>query len=301
MNSMNTSFISCFRHGLIAALICLCAVQTQAQTGGAVLLRGQGVVITADDVLADMERLPDELRRELMAEPAKIEQLAVNLYVRRVLAKRAADAGFDKDPRIVAIQQIGADKFLSEIYLGKTVAATQPPDDNALEKLARAYYVANEAEFTHGEQRRVRHILIGKAEPKANALAEELLKKLQDGADFASLAKDYSADSVTKPNGGDLGWFGAGKMVPSFERAAFGMAKKGDLAGPVETPYGLHLLRLDGIRPPGKRPYDEVSGDIKRSLLEKLAKERRAEIIVPIRDSAQPDPLAIKSFTQQGR
>lgn len=299
---MNFTKVASFlfsRHGWLVATAVL--LSTSVSVHATIIVQGEGVAITVDDVLADAERIPDELRRELLSVPAKIEQLATNLYVRRVLAKRAADAALDKDPRIAAMQKIGSDKFLSELYLADAIAKIPPPDEAALDKLARAYYLANEKEFRHGEQRRVRHILIGKDQPQPGARAAEVLEKLQKGADFSVMATEYSDDAVTKNSGGDLGWFGEGRMLPSFERAAFALKTKGDLGGPVETPYGLHVIRLEGVRGAGKRPYDEVSADIKRVQLEKLAKERRAEILMPIQSSARADRTAIDALASKYR
>jgi parvulin-like peptidyl-prolyl isomerase len=71
----------------------------------------------------------------------------------------------------------------------------------------------------------------------------ELLSELRGGADFAKIAKDYSQDPVSAAQGGDLGWFGKGMMVPEFEKAAYS-AKIGELVGPVKTNYGFHIIKV---------------------------------------------------------
>lgn len=279
-------------------LILLGAMPAFSQAGAEVLVRGQGVVVTADDVLAETERLPDELRQGVLTAPVKLEQLTANLYVRRVLAKQAQEAGLDRTPRVAAAQRIASDKILSDAFLANAVA-DRLPGEEALEKLARTYYAGEDKQFAALEQRKIRHILVAKTHANAQARALEVLEKLRNGADFSALAKEYSDDPGTKNKGGDLGYFGRGRMVKAFEDAAFGIDKTGELAGPIETPFGVHILRLDGIRPPGKLPYDEVSTEIKRTLREKLAGERRLEIAAPIRETIEFDRGAIEAFARQ--
>lgn len=85
---------------------------------------------------------------------------------------------------------------------------------------------------------KARHILV--ADEKT---AKEVIAKLNKGEDFAKLAKQYSKDTGSAQKGGDLGWFGAGKMVAEFENAAYAL-KKNEISGPVKTQYGYHIIQL---------------------------------------------------------
>ncbi|HYJ87850.1 MAG TPA: peptidylprolyl isomerase [Pyrinomonadaceae bacterium] len=76
------------------------------------------------------------------------------------------------------------------------------------------------------------------------AKAEDVLKRVRAGEDFAKLAKEFSSDAGNKDKGGDLGWFGKGAMVPAFEEAAFKL-KPGEISDLVETPFGLHIIKMD--------------------------------------------------------
>ena len=91
-----------------------------------------------------------------------------------------------------------------------------------------------------------RHILIGTAslpEEQANRRAEEVLRKIKAGGNFVTLAKEFSDDPGSKNKGGDLGYFGAGMMVPEFEKAAFAL-KPGQTSGLVKTDYGYHIIQV---------------------------------------------------------
>jgi peptidyl-prolyl cis-trans isomerase D len=120
----------------------------------------------------------------------------------------------------------------------------------------QSYYNSHQEQFRVPESVTVSHILIrtpppgpdGKVDPKAvaeaRAKAEDILKQLKTGADFATLAKKYSQDPASAPNGGFLGPVTRGRTVPEFEKAAFA-TPKGQISGIIQTDYGFHILRVD--------------------------------------------------------
>jgi len=95
---------------------------------------------------------------------------------------------------------------------------------------------------------RAQHILLGfegdEEQQEAQQQAEELIAQLNDGADFGDLAREYSTDPGSGQRGGDLGWFGRGRMVPPFEEAAFD-AQVGEIVGPVESQFGYHIIKVN--------------------------------------------------------
>lgn len=133
------------------------------------------------------------------------------------------------------------------------------------------FYTGNKDQFDSPEQARARHILVTVAEEAdektrqaAKAKADDLLVQLKGGANFEELAKKNS-DCPSAPQGGDLGFFGHGQMVPEFDTAAFAL-KPGELSGVVTTKFGYHIIRLEEKKDAGKVPEPEVAPKIREYL-----------------------------------
>ena len=140
------------------------------------------------------------------------------------------------------------------------------------------FYSDNIQQYTTEEQIRASHILLsteGKTVGTVQAQAEEIISLVNDGKDFADLAKTYSEDSGTKDQGGDLNFFGRGRMVPEFENVAFAM-EPGTISDPVITPYGIHIIKLTEKTPGTSRSLDEVRDEIVPQLKFQLAQQETA-------------------------
>jgi peptidyl-prolyl cis-trans isomerase D len=149
-------------------------------------------------------------------------------------------------------------------------------------------YNQNQANFRVPERIHERHILLmtqGKPagdEPKIKAKAEDLVKQLRAGADFAELAKKYSEDTGSAAKGGDLDWVTRGQMVPEFEKASFSL-KPMAISDPVKTQYGYHIIQVLAHEDARLKPFAEVKDE-----LAKQWKEQRVnDIMQRISDKAQ--------------
>ena len=119
------------------------------------------------------------------------------------------------------------------------------------------------------------HILC-KTEKKALEV-KELLASGQES--FAQMARKYSQCPSGK-SGGDLGWFGKGRMVPEFEKAAFELANPGDLSEPVKTQFGWHIIKLEEKKPAGVAPFEDVREGLEQKVLmeaQKAAYDKKVE------------------------
>ncbi|NMD72037.1 peptidylprolyl isomerase PrsA [Bacillus sp. DNRA2] len=136
----------------------------------------------------------------------------------------------------------------------------------ASEKEMKEYYEKLKPEI------KARHILVDSEEK-----AKEVKAKLDGGAKFEDLAKEYSTDPGSKDKGGDLGWFGAGAMVPEFEEAAYAL-KKDEISGPVKTDNGWHIIQLTDKKE--KKSYNDMKKEVEYQVkVSKLDSETIQKVI----------------------
>jgi peptidyl-prolyl cis-trans isomerase D len=162
-----------------------------------------------------------------------------------------------------------------------------------------AFYKQNLPQYQTPAQVRASHILFkfeGKDEKAVQATAEEVLKKAKaPGADFAALAKQYSEDDTNNMNGGDLDYFGRGRMVPEFENAAFAM-KAGEISDLVKTAFGLHIIKMVDNKPEATRPLAEVRAEIEDQLKWRMAQaeaEKQSKAVeATLKSAADLDRIA---------
>lgn len=140
------------------------------------------------------------------------------------------------------------------VTLSKAAFATADEVDEAQ---LREYYDQQMSDYASQEQRRARHILIEGDDEAALQKANEILARIKGGESFEALAREYSADTISAEEGGDLGFVERGQLVGPFEDTLFSMAA-GETSEPVLTDFGYHLIRLDEIRAPEMPAFEEV-------------------------------------------
>jgi peptidyl-prolyl cis-trans isomerase D len=149
----------------------------------------------------------------------------------------------------------------------------------APESELRKFYEENIARYTSAEERQARHILVAApkdapadARAKAKAKAEQLLEQARKNpAGFADLAKKSSDDTLSAPQGGDLGFAGRGAFAAKAQEDAVFAMKVGEISNLVESEFGYHIIRLDAVRGGQKKPFDQVRGEIEAELKKQLA------------------------------
>ncbi len=265
-----------------------------------ILVEGPDVTITTADVLADVQRLPAETRKTMLARPDSLSQLASGLYQRRALAAQAEQTGVGADPQTQASIRIGRDRVLSDALLARIDKAAVP-EDAALDALALNTYRVKPERFHRPEEIRVRHILLRGTDNATRAKANELLAQLRQGADFATLARQQSADAGSAARGGDLGFFARSRMVPAFEAAAFALKKPGDLSAIVETNFGLHIIRLEERHDAGIRPFDEVKDELRKEISAGLIKAAREQEVKRLLSTARFNDAAFQALSDTQR
>jgi peptidyl-prolyl cis-trans isomerase D len=147
-----------------------------------------------------------------------------------------------------------------------------------------AYYERNKEAYTRPEQVKARHILVrleeeapAEMEKEARGKIDRALERLEQGESFAEVARDVS-EGPSSAQGGDLGWFGRGAMVPDFEDKAFSL-QPGEVSSVVRTRFGLHVIKVEDKREAGIRPLEEVRSRIKSQIAEDKAADRLEDML----------------------
>ncbi len=300
---MHFSFVTIVpRAALFMAAACLTVAAQAAEPLAQGTVPGAGPVsVSADDLQADMQRIPPQVRATLLEQPQNMQRLVTNLYTRRALAERAREQKLDQRPEVAAALALARDKVLSDALLELVVdKGNTPPDDKAL-ALAKTMYQANPAAYQRPEQVRVRHILIAPGKDKDDAAAAkeaaDLLAQVRAGADFAKLAKEHSADPGSAEKGGDLGFFAHGRMVPAFDAAAFALQKPGDLSDVVKTKFGYHILQLEERKPAGQQSWDEAMDALLVKVKQTEVQKGRSDLAAQLETTMKLDEAALKAAT----
>ncbi|BDS30821.1 peptidylprolyl isomerase [Aeromonas caviae] len=201
----------------------------------------------------------------------RLIRLAASAYVDGIEVSDAEVEQFYKanSARFMNDETVKVDYLLLDAAnLGKNIKVT--------EQDAQDYYDQHQDLFQRPERRQVAHILIpfGKDEKAAEQKTEAVLAKAKAGDDFAALAKADSSDTFSAKKGGELDWFEKGVMDPAFEKAAFALAKAGDLSAVVKSPFGFHIIKLLGVEPAKTKPFVDVMSDTIARLQSEKAKEQ---------------------------
>lgn len=191
----------------------------------------------------------------------------------------------DEEVREAMSREIVVNNFVQKQFSAKATCS---------EEQARKFYEDNKEKlFLKGERVAVSHILVGveqKGAPqdkqKAKEKAEALLNRVQNGEDFAEVARKEST-CPSKAEGGDLGVFGRGRMTPVFEQAAFALQKKGELSPVVATEYGYHIIKLKEKISPSTEKYEEVREKIVQFLKQEQVRKSVAEFVGKLRGKAK--------------
>ncbi|MGO4452029.1 peptidylprolyl isomerase [Phyllobacterium sp. TAF24] len=224
-----------------------------------------------DQISADLDpqfaRLPDDQRR-LAALNAIIDIKA--------LSAKAEAAKLDATPEFKARMQFLKDRALHNDFFKQQVV------DKITDADVRARYDKEMAAMPPQNEVRARHILV-----KTKEEAEEIIKQLDGGASFEDVAKAKSTDG-SAAQGGDLGYFSAGQMVPEFEKAAMALDVGKYTKEPVQTQFGFHVIKLEDKRVQQPPAFDQVKDQVKSILIREryidLVKKERADLKIQYTD-----------------
>ena len=206
-----------------------------------------GITVSESEVNQEIETIRDQIVEQARAQ-------GMNVGREKAFQQALEQAGLtEEELREQIREQLPVQKV--QVRVAGDAEASQ-------EEVEKFYEENKKLQFTTPEQRCARHILFNKDQREK---AEEVKGQLQNGADFAKLAKEFSQDPAGAENGGDLGCLGKGETVPSFEEAVFN-ARQGEIVGPVESEFGYHLIEVTDIKERSTQPLSEVETQIREQL-----------------------------------
>jgi peptidyl-prolyl cis-trans isomerase C len=216
----------------------------------------------------DMKYAEGELGSELGNLPAEVKRRALAEYlIDNALFAEAAEAEkLGATPEFEEQMRYLRQRLLREQYFEKTLKGAIDEEE------AKKIYDVRVASLKTEDEVAARHILVDSEEK-----AKELRAKIVDGADFAEVAKENSTDPGSKEQGGLLGYFTKGQMVPEFDAAVFKMLK-GQVSEPIKTNFGWHIIKLEDRRRKEPPSFDDVKTTIMNSLAVRKAQEKAAEL-----------------------
>lgn len=235
------------------------APETVVATVGGEPITEADLSFAAEDLAQDLAQMPAEERRAFLL------RVLIDM---KVMAGAAKEAGMDQTELFAQRLKYLEERALRRAYFADAIAG------QVTEEAIRAEYDAFVAQFQPAEEVHARHILVETKE-EADAIKAEL----DAGGDFAAIAQEKSIDPGSGANGGDLGFFAKGMMVPEFETAAFALANPGDVSAPVQSQFGFHIIKLEEKRQSAPPAFEQVAPQIQQQVLMRVFNEKVEELM----------------------
>ena len=235
-----------------------------------VLATIDGQPITEADLELALSDLDQQFAR-LPAEQRRAAAMSAIIEIRLLAAKAVAD-GIDKTADVPAADRIPARSV-------RCIASWSPPRSppRSPTQEIRARYDQEVANTPPVNEVHARHILV-----KTKEEATDIIKQLDGGAKFEDIAKEKSSDG-SAGQGGDLGWFGPGQMVPEFEKAAFALEVGSYTKEPVQTQFGWHVIKVEDKRAKQPPAFEQVKDQVRSVLL----RDKYFALVKSARDAAK--------------
>ncbi len=241
------------------ALLFSCAKKGE-QKSSAYVAKVGSATITQDDVNREIKGLPDQIQKMFVG-PEGTERFVDELVKKEILYQEAKKKGIENNPDF----QKKVEEFRKLTMISLLLEKEIEDKAKVTEKDVKDYYESHKADMTTNNQIKASHILV-----KSEEEARKILEQLKKGGDFAKIAKEKSVDTASAKNGGDLGFFSRGQMVPEFEKVAFSL-KEGEIGGPVKTQFGYHIIKVTAKKEGKVVEFDKI----KDILTQKVTAEKQ--------------------------
>lgn len=250
------------------------AAAQEGTGGGAVIASYAGKRFTEQDLREELGRL-NKRSRKALTDPERRKQFVENFILSDLIFEEGRREGLDKDPDIRRQLHDLERRLVIQKVMQEHQSAPVTDDE------VREYYESHADEFK-SDRVKASHILV-----KEEALANDLLVQIQaDPEKFSSLAEEHSIDKSNASRGGDLGYFGRGRMVKEFEEAAFALETDGQLAPIVKTRFGYHVIMRTEREDGTLKPFDDVKNQIRIRLINEKRRAKTQDFLEALKTSS---------------
>jgi len=244
------------------------------EPGNPVVAEVNGEEITRLDVFQFIQSLPEQTRRLPLAQLFPLAQQQV--INSRIIANKTENVNLDRDKEVQRQLEEAKKQIVRNVFIENEIS------DRITEERLKGAYEQYKASFPEIQEVKASHILV-----EDKSLAKDIIDQLQEGADFAELAKEHSTDA-TAENGGELSYFSKNDVVPEFGEAAFTLEPGSYTEQPVKSEFGYHVIKVEDkrIRPPvayeKAKPF--LESQLRRAAMDEIMNDWRSHANVEVYD-----------------
>lgn len=261
----------------IGAGVCVSLSMSAVFAQDDVVARAGDVSVTSTEAAGLFQSLSSENRARLSADNATRDQLVRSLLARKAALAQAESKGWEKQPQVQAAIERARQDIVLQSFLS---SMSMPPADFPTDADVQAVYERNRPAFMQPRALHLAQIYLAVPQDASEKVVEAARKRAADltkqaqakPATFEALARKYSDDKESAERGGDVGFVPEPMVQPQVLAVAASL-KAGDVAGPVRTATGFHVIRLIEAREAAARPLDQVAPQIRASLREQRARQ----------------------------
>jgi peptidyl-prolyl cis-trans isomerase C len=261
---------------LLALLLVASACSDKPADPSKALAVINGKELTVGEFDLRWSQMPESARKSYDS-PEGRKKFLEELITRELLLQEAKKRGLDRDRTLVE----RVERFKERSILDGLMKEEVDSRVTVTQDEVKAFYTTHSESFTAPRESRVSHILV-----KTEADALDLKKRLNEGEDFAGLARKVSLDLATRYKGGDLGVIKPGQMVPQFEQAVRHL-KVGEISPPVATQFGYHIIKLNDRTAGTVQSFEETKDQVKDQLLLEKKRKRFDDLVASLRAKAK--------------
>ena len=254
------------------------SILAQSMFSGPVVGQMGSIELTTTQISSLIAAQIPETRKSFSEQPEALKNLIRNELMRRTVLAEALKAEWDKRSEVIVAMERGKEQAIIDNFVANR---SLPPAGFPSEAETKAAYDANIAQFRVPAQIRLAQILIRLPEnanaselKRALATAQEISTKIDGGANFGELAKQYSQDESSKNNGGEIEWINENLLTPQFRTTVASL--KGNAASkPVRSPFGYQIVKVVDRKPESTIPFSDVRATIAKNLRDARANQNR--------------------------